>query len=401
MASKTLRFWCALSAVAMATFAARAPAQQRILFPTQLTQPPGTDIAPPAISGGQPITPSWDPYADQGLQQPGATYAAPGTVPYTPPPAYATPGPYAAPNPYYTPAPTTPGYIYPNGTPTYSGPGGPLGNPLETINGWTRFFQEIRLQETYLNDQGNRRVAFNDIETSATFAIPPGWSTNPILLTPGFGLHLWDGPPSNGPGSADLPAQTYDAFLDTAWDPQVSTWFSAELGVRVGVYSDFHTFNTESIRIMGRGLGVVNYSPAIQFKLGVVYIDRIHIKLLPAGGIFYTPDPDTRWEFFFPRPKYTHRLTTTGTYQLWWYTTAEYGGGTWTIRRANGNTDQFDYDDIETSVGIEWVPEGNATALRGYLEAGGAFDRELYYRHFPPSQLDLRNAFFVRGGISY
>jgi hypothetical protein len=250
-------------------------------------------------------------------------------------------------------------------------------------------------------DQGYRKVSFNDLETSATFAVPPGWSTNPILLTPGFGLHLWDGPPSHGPGSADLPAQTYDAFLDTAWDPQFSPFFSAELGVRVGVYTDFHTLNSKSLRVMGRGLGVVNISPTLQLKLGVVYIDRIHIKLLPAGGVIWTPDPDTRWEFFFPRPKYTHRFNTTGTYQWWYYTTAEYGGGSWTIQRAAGGSDQFDYDDIEISSGIEWVPEGSPTALRGYLEYGTALERDLYYRNAPPQHLDLRNTVFVRAGISF
>jgi hypothetical protein len=393
--------------IAIALVSARATAQQRILFPTQLTQPAGTDIGPPAISGPvvTPGQPTWDPYADGGLPPAGTTYVPPAAGPYAAPPAYGAPGPYAqpyaAPAPYYTPNTTTPGYLYPNGTPTYAGPGWPMGNPLDTVNGWTKFFQEIRFQETYMYDHGDRKVSFNDFETSATFAIPPGWSASPILLTPGFGLHLWDGPPSHGPGSADLPAQTYDAFLDTAWDPQFSPYFGAELGVRVGVYSDFHTINSHSLREMGRGLGVVNISPTLQLKLGVVYIDRIHIKLLPAGGVIWTPDPDTRLELFFPRPKITHRFNTTGTYQWWWYTTAEYGGGSWTIQRAAGGSDQFDYDDIEISSGIEWVPEASPTALRGYLEYGTALERDLYYRTFPPQHVDLRPTVYVRAGISF
>jgi len=133
----------------------------------------------------------------------------------------------------------------------------------------------------------------------------------------------------------------------------------------------------------------------------VVYIDRIHIKLLPAGGVIWTPDPDTRLELFFPRPKITHRFNTTGTYQWWWYTTAEYGGGSWTIQRAAGGSDQFDYDDIEISSGIEWVPEGSPTALRGYLEYGTSLERDLYYRTFPPQHVDLRPTVYVRAGISF
>ena len=64
------------------------------------------------------------------------------------------------------------------------------------------------------------------------------------------------------------------------------------------------------------GLGVINYSPELKFKLGLIYLDRNDVKLLPAGGVFYTPDADTRWEIFFPRPKYTHRFATTGAYQV-------------------------------------------------------------------------------------
>ncbi len=165
-----------------------------------------------AISGPVPApaaAPAWDPYADQGLAAPAPTYPPAGATPYAAPPAYGAPGPYAqpygAPSPYYAPPPATPGYIYPEGGPTYAGPGWPTGNPLNTIGGWTRFFQEARLEETYMFDNGSHKVAFNDIQTSATFAIPPGWTTNPILVTPGFGLWLWDGPPTATSNGADLP----------------------------------------------------------------------------------------------------------------------------------------------------------------------------------------------------
>jgi hypothetical protein len=46
------------------------------------------------------------------------------------------------------------------------------------------------------------------------------------------------------------------------------------------------------------------------------------------------------------------------------------------------------------------VPE-RATGLRGYIEAGFATDREIVYRYFPPSNIDLPNTFLVRGGIAF
>ena len=252
-------------------------------------------------------------------------------APYTQPQPYAAPGPYAAPPsaPYYAPGPTAPpGTLYPEGPPALA----PVQGPWEPVATWPRFLQAIRASETYMYDNPSPRgLAFNDIETSATFAVPFLSERAPLLLTPGFGLNLWDGPVPDSPTGADLPAQTYSAYLDTGWNPQPSPWFGAELGVRVGVYSDFDTFNTHSIRIMGRGLGVINYSPEMQIKLGVIYLDRNKIKLLPAAGVFITPDADTHWEIFFPRPKYTHRVTTTGAYQVWWYIQARnMGAGAWT-----------------------------------------------------------------------
>ncbi|HKD38331.1 MAG TPA: hypothetical protein VKB78_16065, partial [Pirellulales bacterium] len=83
--------------MAIALFAHGARAQQRILFPTQMTQAPAADPGAPVLTS-PPATPAWDPYADGGLP-PTGTVGAPPVAPYVPP-AYGTPGPYAQPAPY-------------------------------------------------------------------------------------------------------------------------------------------------------------------------------------------------------------------------------------------------------------------------------------------------------------
>jgi hypothetical protein len=441
---------------------------QRVEFPTPVADPnalaqaPAPATAVPSLGGATaPATPAWDPYANQGLPSSGnlppSTATAPYTLPpspsatpiYTPPPTlstpptygpapsygapsygspsfgapnygspnygpgpqYAAPTPYAAPStaipqPYYPANPGTPGFLYPNGGPVMA-PGCGCAPPVIGTN-FTRFMQEVRLDETFMYGEGPRRVESNDIETSATFALPVYWAKEPFLITPGFGIHTWE----RGTQTDQLPAQTYDAYIDGAWNPQPSPFFGAELGARVGVYSDFDTFTDHSIRIMGRALAVLNFSQfglqTTQLKLGVIYLDRNEIKLLPAGGIFFTPDPDTRVEIYFPRPKYEHHFATTGTYQWWWYLVGEYGGGSWTFRRdipvVGGGVDRvedsFDYNDIRASIGIEWIPERNI-GLRGYFEVGFATDREIVYRFYPPSNIDLPNTFLVRGGLAF
>jgi hypothetical protein len=272
---------------------------------------------------------------------------------------------------------------------------------MSNIKNVTRLLQEIRFQyEWIFDDVSPTGVEVNSSEVSATFALPLFGLQTPFLITPGFGLHLWDGPVSLGPGTADLPGQTYDAWLDVGWNPQVNNWFGAELGVRTGVYTDFDHFSNDSIRIMGRGLGVVRISPTMQVKAGVIYIDRNDIKLLPAGGLIWDPGPDRHYEFFFPRPKLAHRWTTLANHTLWWYVAGEYGGGAWTIVRDAGFVDAFDYNDLRALLGIEWLPEAQS-GMRGFLEVGYVFNRELFYVSQAPPPVELDDTFMFRGGIAF
>src|SRR6185437_6514275 len=77
--------------------------------------------------------------------------------------------------------------------------------------------------------------------------------------------------------------------------------------VRVGVYSDFSKINSQSVRILGRGLGIVTFSPQWQVAAGVWYLDRLTVKILPAGGVIWTPNQDTRFALLFPNPKIWQR----------------------------------------------------------------------------------------------
>ena len=114
----------------------------------------------------------------------------------------------------------------------------------------------------------------------------------------------------------------------------------AEIGFRIGAYTDFKTLNEDSLRIQGLGLGVFRLTPTLTAKIGAMYLDRNKIKILPAGGILWTPTPQVRFDIFFPQPKLSAYLTTVGRYELWWYVAGEYGGGAWTIERADGTSDR-------------------------------------------------------------
>jgi hypothetical protein len=413
---------------------------QRVQFPTMLAQqpggaygspapgatptvPPGSLVpvsppstapfaSPPPVSGpstfnAPPSAPFGGPSAgaDPSTITPSLSSPPPSATPTTAPPAwdpYASPGatPYSStvPSPYVPAPPPYTGSaepIYPDGLPTIL-----PADWAQQAQAPLRFLQEARLRETWLAPFGGNsgKLGVTITEVSATFAIPVMYNQAPILITPGAAGNWWNGPVSQAPGYADLPPATYDTYIDAGWQPQVTPWFSANLGVRTGLYTDFHSVNSHSIRIMGRGLGVITVTPTLQFAVGVVYLDRNLVKILPAGGVIWTPNADNRWEILFPNPKISRHWRQFGTVDVWCYVSGEYGGGAWTIRRANGTGDDFDYNDIRVMLGTETFSQ---RGIHGNFEIGYVFDRALVYRSGDPSRFYPSDTMMLRAGLAF
>jgi hypothetical protein len=217
---------------------------------------------------------------------------------------------------------------------------------------------------------------------------------------PGFVFNWTSGPAS--PETADVPPRLYDAFLDFGLEPQFGPRFGAELHARIGVYSDFESVTTQSLRYIGTGVGIYRVTDQTSLKLGVAYIDRVDLKLFPAFGILWEPNPQTRWDIFFPAPKIANYWTTVGNKQIWWYLGAEYGGGSWTIDREEapdaGASDRMDINDIRVFLGLEtW----NLNRYHAFTEIGYVFDREIVYYLVPSQSLKVDDTFMVRGGVSW
>ncbi len=374
---------------------------------------------------------------------PSGTYAPPGYgAPGYTAPGYGTPigpapitGGYGAPGIY----PSTPNSLYPGMNPAYGNypQQGPFGglfpnsynsifgqsgtagqasawNPQGAIfnngfgvgnntPGFIRLFQGPRFRHGYVYGGGsNNALAINDSDLSLAFAFPNFlFSNQPLYLLPSFSLHQWSGP--FAPNTADLPAVAYSAFLDTGWRTDPQRILGAELGVRVGMFTDFNTANTDSIRVMGRGIGQLRLTPRASLKLGVIYLDRNRFKLLPAGGLVWLPRPTTRLDIFFPEPKLSNYVATFGALDTWLYASAEYGGGAWTIKRADNSNDEIDINDLRVMVGFEF---GQSAAIQqgrrnAFVEIGYVFDREIRYQANPMDNLSLEDSILFRAGFGY
>ena len=365
---------------------------------------PGVGLAPPVV-GGQSATVGT-------FQNNPTTYGAPGIYPSNTPSAMFPGGVY--PN-GYQPSSGNPFSRFWNGLfgrrpSTYTLPQPPTlaqgGAPVQLPNfgawnpqgsvftgtgtppGFIRFFQGPRFRHAFVYGNNDPdALMINDSDVALAFAWPNFlFTTQPLFLMPSFSLHQWDGP--HPPSTADLPPVAYSAFLDAGWQSDPARILGAEVGLRVGMFSDFDTANSDSLRIMGRGIGRVRITPRAILKGGVIYLDRNKVKLLPAGGLLWYPNENTRLDLFFPEPKLASYLTTIGNTDTWWYAGGYYGGGSWTIERADTSKDSIDINDLRIVFGLEF---GRNELMRegrrmGFVEVGYVFDRELLYDATPGRQ---------------
>jgi hypothetical protein len=395
-------------------------APQPVVTPAPLTA--DASVTPtPAGSSMTPFGPA--PAAGAAPTLPPGGYSAPGTMVYQPAPVATLNGTVQPPPPNWDPfaPPGTAGPVAPipqdpyyNAQPCPPQPG-PFTLPPVLATPY-RFLHDVSMDYHWFAGSGdNNQLGINDIEFRATFALPmpffqqPQEAPTPLLITPGFAWHFWAGPGSGSMGNPDMPPRTYDGYIDAAWNPVlVPKALSAELDFSVGVYSDFSQITSQSIRMMGKGMAVIAIpDTTLTLKAGVWYINREQFKLLPAGGLVWKPSPVTRFDILFPNPKFTQMLvTTSGGTEWWWYLSGEYGGGVWTIQRANNpalgaeanQIDLVDYDDIRFALGVDFKRPGGMT---GFFEGGYAFQRQLNYASGLPGNVFLLGTGYVHAGVSF
>jgi hypothetical protein len=258
--------------------------------------------------------------------------------------------------------------------------------------------QNVQIRNTWISGDGFNDFGIDDFDINASLAFPFFWNVNvaPILFTPGFSFHFFNGPDADPP--RDLPGTVYDLFGQFSWRPQFTPRLGADLAVSVGAYTDFQYADHTSIRLLGRGLGIFTVNERWQVQLGVVYLDRLQIKILPAGGLVWTPHDDARFEILFPQPKFSQRITTWGNAQIWGYIAGEYGGGQWSIEHGtSGPHDVINYNDFRLLLGVETFGYRH---IRGNFEIGYVFNREIIYRTGVP-EFKPDDAFLIRAGLGF
>ena len=274
-----------------------------------------------------------------------------------------------------------------------------LGDPV-LRDGMTRlssyrngFFQKLSLTATWLpNGNDPQDFGFTEIDTFASFALPFPITAWPLVITPGYNMHML-----SGPQSPDLPARLYDTYVDFMWLPTFVHRYTLLLAVTPGYYSDFQVGDADAFRITGKGLVIFDAIPdRLQLIGGVVYLGRDNLKLLPVGGAIWTPTDYLRLELIFPKPKAAVCVNAGVGFQDWIYTTAEYGGNTYAIQRSSGAHDKVTLQDYRILLGLERKLNGGT----GYsVETGFVFGRQVDY--LSGGGFNPGNTFLLRAGVVF
>ncbi len=276
---------------------------------------------------------------------------------------------------------------------------------------WQRFQTEFlprvlerpRFRHTYLhgsnrNGVNGNELDINDFELATTLTRPNFLgSGQPLRISPGAVFSFWDGPETESTGF-DLPSKAVGVYLGFDHVTDLTKTSGFETNATVGIYSDYENLSSDSFRLTGRLLGWQRLNSYTVGKLGVEYLDRVRIKLLPAVGLFFSPNADIKFDLYFPRTKLAHRIPNLGQYEAWAYVGGEYGGGSWGVERIDGSDDQVDINDVRAFAGIEWIGPRRVT---GFVDFGYAFEREVVYRSNPLDDLDLQDTLFVRTGLAF
>lgn len=187
-------------------------------------------------------------------------------------------------------------------------------------------------------------------------------------LTLGYGLHFLE-----GPVVTDMPSRLYDFHVGYHLQDSLGPRFRYDAKVQLGAYSDFEGSARDGVRVTGRAVGYFRCRDWIEFVLGVDYLGREDVRILPVGGAILRPHDSLRLDLVFPEPKIAARI---GDTDRWLVLGGELGGGTWAVERLSGANELATYHDLRLFVGIEKVKEsGEHTGF----DVGYIFDRHLEY----------------------
>ena len=257
-------------------------------------------------------------------------------------------------------------------------------------------FQKIIFDYMWLARTGNAGLGMNELDLRAIFGLPCPTVKSPLIITPGFGVRYLD-----GPTNCELPPRLYNPYTQFRWMCQVAPRLGVDVAATIGVFSDFEQETSSALRTPSHIGSAYTWSPTTKIILGVAYPDREDVRVMPIAGIQWTPNPDTKFELVFPRPRIAKRVYWLGAWddevEDWVFISGEFGGGTWAFRRLNDTNDTITYHDVRVILGLQRKAIGH---MDYRLEVGYSFAREIMFGSATPD-VKPTDTVMLRGGLTY
>ncbi len=242
-----------------------------------------------------------------------------------------------------------------------------------------RLIQRITFGGSWTPEGGDNGLGLTNAQAGLTFALPgPKWKffeKSFFLFSPGikYTNAQWKYPTS-------FPDSLYNAGLTVTWMKPLNERWSLMLNASPSYSGDGKT-SGETIRcpvMFG-----ANWTPNSRWKvlMGVAYLDRGDIPVLPIGGFTYTPNDDWKFECMAPQPRIARRLTGWSDSQIdrWLYLGGGFGGDTWAISSTGGRSDLAMYREFSVLLGYESVRKQGT--FQWNAEIAYLFDRRMEFEH--------------------
>lgn len=237
-------------------------------------------------------------------------------------------------------------------------------------------YNATRDATTWLPGSGDDFGMFS-MESYPTLAL-----SNEAELVSGMGFHFL-----NGPVKTDMPPRLFDFQLAFQSRATRSQDFVLDYKIGVGIFSDFEGSARKGVRFPGHVVGYYQWQPWFLTVLGVEFLDRDDVSLLPVAGFIWRPRNNVVMQCVFPKPQLQVKVRD----DAFIFLAGELGGGTWAIERVDDTDDVVTYSDLRLLYGIARLDEDSASSI----EVGWAFSRSLEYRsglgnHAPDDAFLLR-----------
>lgn len=239
-----------------------------------------------------------------------------------------------------------------------------------------RFWYARSLSATWLPKNGADGFGTTDVPLSTSLA--PVWFDDlpALLVTPGFGFHFWQ-----APDLLELPSTVFDAYVDIAWRTPFTERLGFGFGITPGVYGDYRQASAKAFQLTGWGLVDYRITDTLSVVAGAAVVRQLDMRVLPVGGLIWSPNAENRLELLVPRSRIVRRLRgLDGGGAIWGYSALQFGGGSWAVTLPDASTALVTISDLRGILGLEWF---RSRAVAGVAEVGYVFARTVSANRVP------------------